>query len=321
MVNFPSSNKFSAYATQKAAEQLKAGHLVAFPTETVYGLGADATNENAVRRIYEVKGRPTDHPLIVHVSSIRAMNIWAREIPDYAMELAHAFWPGPMTLILKRKDIAKDFITGGQDSVGIRVPSHPIALELMTRFEALGGVGIAAPSANRFGQVSPTSASDVHEELGRFFHSEDLILEGGRSDVGIESTIIDTTGNFPIVLRPGAVTRNDIGRILSASDIAILCSDNEGIPLTLIQASQASLPIVSTNVGSVRDIVVANETGILTDMDSNSLIHAIDDLLSNPGKMARFGQSGKERAKALFSVQVMIKAHEKLYSQVIEKNH
>ena len=191
---------------QKAAEQLKAGHLVAFPTETVYGLGADASNEQAVKRIYEVKGRPTNHPLIIHVSSINGLEVWAQNIPDYAVILARAYWPGPMTLILNRKDIAKDFITGSQDSVGIRVPRDPIALELLSRFESLGGLGIAAPSANRFGQVSPTSSKDVQDEIGRYLSDNDLILEGGQSEIGIESTIIDCRNENPIILRPGAIT-------------------------------------------------------------------------------------------------------------------
>lgn len=191
---------------QKAAEQLKAGHLVAFPTETVYGLGADASNEEAVKRIYEVKGRPTNHPLIIHVSSINGLEVWAQNIPDYAVILARAYWPGPMTLILNRKDIAKDFITGSQDSVGIRVPRDPIALELLSRFESLGGLGIAAPSANRFGQVSPTSSKDVQDEIGRYLSDNDLILEGGQSEIGIESTIIDCRIENPIILRPGAIT-------------------------------------------------------------------------------------------------------------------
>jgi len=189
-----------------AAEQLMAGHLVAFPTETVYGLGADATNEEAVKKIYKVKGRPDNHPLIVHVSTMNAMHFWALDIPDYAIDLAHAFWPGPMTLILKRKDIAKDFITGSQDSVGIRVPSDPIALQLLTRFEALGGKGVAAPSANRFGQVSPTSPSDVVDEIGSYLSPGDLIFNGEHSDVGIESTIIDCQNLTPEILRPGAIT-------------------------------------------------------------------------------------------------------------------
>jgi L-threonylcarbamoyladenylate synthase len=196
----------TADTIREAAAALKAGHLVAFPTETVYGLGADARNPEAVKRIYEAKGRPSDHPLIVHISSVNQLEKWAREIPEYAIELARAFWPGPMTLILKRTDLAKDFITGGQDSVGIRIPSDPIALELLSCFESLGGFGVAAPSANRFGKVSPTSANDVDDEVGRYLAKSDLILDGGRSSVGIESTIIDARNYAPVVLRPGAVT-------------------------------------------------------------------------------------------------------------------
>ena len=164
---------------KKAAKALKDGHLVAFPTETVYGLGADATNEEAVSRIYSVKGRPKDHPLIVHISSINQLSNWARDIPECAIKLAKEFWPGPMTLILKRSDLAKDFITGGQDNVGLRIPNQPVALALLSEFESLGGLGIAAPSANRFGAVSPTSSNDVVDELGEYFQSEDLILNGG----------------------------------------------------------------------------------------------------------------------------------------------
>lgn len=204
----------SADAIHKAAEKLKSGHLVAFPTETVYGLGADATNEEAVKRVYEVKGRPNNHPLIVHVASINALETWTQDIPDYAIELARAFWPGPMTLILKRSELAKDFITGGQDSVGIRVPSDPVALELLSQFESLGGLGVAAPSANRFGQISPTSAHDVQAELGEFLSGNDLILEGGQSEVGIESTIIDCRNLIPTILRPGAVTKSMINSIV-----------------------------------------------------------------------------------------------------------
>ena len=215
MANSQFLSSCSADDIQKAAGQLKAGHLVAFPTETVYGLGADATNEKAVKRIYQVKGRPSNHPLIVHVSSINALAIWAEQIPEYAIELARKFWPGPMTLILKRSEVAKDFITGSQDSVGIRVPSDPIALALLTRFESLGGLGVAAPSANRFGQVSPTSSVDVAEELGEYLDGADLILDGGRSTVGLESTIVDCTNNSPRILRPGAVTRKQVETLLS----------------------------------------------------------------------------------------------------------
>jgi len=209
----------SAEAIQKAAELLKAGHLVAFPTETVYGLGADATNEEAVKRIYEVKGRPSNHPLIVHVSSINALEVWAQDISDYAIDLARRFWPGPMTLILKRSELAKDFITGSQDSVGIRVPSHPIALALLTKFETLGGLGVAAPSANRFGHVSSTSAQDVHVELGDYLSENDFILEGGKSEVGIESTIIDCRYAKPVILRPGSITVAMINSVVKIESI------------------------------------------------------------------------------------------------------
>jgi L-threonylcarbamoyladenylate synthase len=196
----------TASIIKDAALALKEGHLVAFPTETVYGLGADATNEKAVARIYEVKGRPTDHPLIVHVSSMELMDKWASKIPDYAINLARAFWPGPMTLILPRTELAKDFITGGQNNVGIRVPAHTVGIALLKEFEALGGEGIAAPSANRFGAVSPTSAAAVGVELTNYLTLNDQILDGGNCEVGIESTIIDCTNETPIILRPGAVT-------------------------------------------------------------------------------------------------------------------
>ena len=191
---------------KKAAKALKDGHLVAFPTETVYGLGADATNEQAVGRIYSVKGRPSDHPLIVHVSSIHQLDKWAVKIPEFAMKLATQFWPGPMTLVLKRSELAKNFITGNQDSVGVRVPNHVVASSLLSEFELLGGLGVVAPSANRFGAVSPTSASEVAEELGKALSVNDLVLDGGRSVIGIESTIIDCTKKTPNVLRPGFIS-------------------------------------------------------------------------------------------------------------------
>jgi len=200
----------TADAISKAAQSLKDGHLVAFPTETVYGLGADATNEKAVLRIYSVKGRPVGHPLIVHISSINKLDQWASDIPDYAIKLAREFWPGPMTLILPRTDLAKDFITGGQNNVGLRVPAQPVALALLRKFEDLGRQGVAAPSANRFGAVSPTTAEAVGEELGNFLDSKDSVIDGGACLVGIESTIIDCTGLEPVVLRPGAITEEMI---------------------------------------------------------------------------------------------------------------
>ncbi len=197
-----------------AAASLVAGNLVAFPTETVYGLGADASNKKAVARIYEAKGRPTDHPLIVHISSIDKLDKWAKDIPEYAIKLARSFWPGPMTLVLPKTDLAKDFITGGQTNVGIRVPGHTVALALLKEFEAQGGYGIAAPSANRFGKVSPTSAIDVKTELIDHLKSDDLILDGGASFVGLESTIINCTNTTPVILRPGAITAAMINDLL-----------------------------------------------------------------------------------------------------------
>jgi len=196
----------TASALSEAARALKAGNLVAFPTETVYGLGADATNQSAVAKIYKAKSRPSDHPLIVHISSMSNLDKWAKDIPEYAIKLARSFWPGPMSLILPRTDLARDFITGGQDKVGIRVPAHTVALSLLKEFEAQGGYGIAAPSANRFGKVSPTCAEDVKEELSRYLSPADLILDGGQSLVGLESTIINCTKSTPTILRPGAIT-------------------------------------------------------------------------------------------------------------------
>jgi len=189
------------------AQALKNGALIAFPTETVYGLGADASNEKAVARIYEVKGRPQDHPLILHIASIDDITYWAEDASDYAVALARGFWPGPMTLIFKRSDKAKDFVTGGQNTVGLRVPDHVLALELLQESKKIGVHAIAAPSANRFGHVSPTTAVAVQEEIGAYLSGQDLILDGGPAQVGLESTIIDCTGDAPKILRPGAITQ------------------------------------------------------------------------------------------------------------------
>ncbi len=198
---------------KSAAKSIKNGHLVSFPTETVYGLGADATSEKAVGKIYVAKGRPRNHPVIVHISSRKLLENWAREIPEYAIRLGNAYWPGPMTLILKRNSRALNFITGGQESVGLRVPNHQVALALTREFEKLGGFGIAAPSANRFGSVSPTTARAVEEELGKFFGSEDLILDDGQCEIGVESSIIDCTQVNPVLLRPGAITKEMIEEV------------------------------------------------------------------------------------------------------------
>lgn len=184
---------------RRAAEILKRGGLVGFPTETVYGLGADASSKEAVARLYAAKRRPADHPVIVHFANAETAFAWARDVPPAARKLAEKFWPGPLTLILKKSAQAGDLVSGGQDTIGLRVPSHPVAQELLRAF----GGGIAAPSANRFGQVSPTTAAHVREDLGA---DVDLVLDGGASAVGIESTIVDLSGAQPVLLRPGHIS-------------------------------------------------------------------------------------------------------------------
>jgi L-threonylcarbamoyladenylate synthase len=206
---------------ESAVEILKAGGLVAFPTETVYGLGADASNPNAVRRIFAAKGRPAAHPVIVHLASVAPLPRWAREVPPAAGALAERFWPGPLTMILKRAQGVIDDVTGGQDTVGLRVPSHPVAQALLTAF----GAGVAAPSANRFGRISPTTAQHVRDELG---DRVDLILDGGACQVGIESTIIDLSSGAPVLLRPGRITQGDIEALLGVP----VGSSVEGSPRT-----------------------------------------------------------------------------------------
>jgi L-threonylcarbamoyladenylate synthase len=217
-----------------AAEVLGAGGLVAFPTETVYGLGADACNAAAVARIYSVKGRPADHPLIVHVASMDGLGDWASDVPAYAIALARDYWPGPMTLVLRRSDLAGDFVTGGQDTVGVRVPNHPVALGLLEAFVRAGGKGVAAPSANRFGNVSPTNAQAVADELGDYLAVGDQILDGGACDVGVESTIIDCTGDTPKILRPGAIT---VEMIEQSTGLTVVGSDDVAVSEQVIRVS------------------------------------------------------------------------------------
>ena len=191
----------------RAVALLRQGELVALPTETVYGLGADALNPAAVAKIFAAKGRPSDHPLIVHLADAEQIVDWARDIPREAIALARAFWPGPLTLILKKEEGVPDIVTGGQDTVGLRVPNHPVALELLRAF----GGGVAAPSANRFGRISPTTAEHVRQELGE---RVPLILEGGACQVGLESTILDLSRDVPVILRPGAIGVDDIARVI-----------------------------------------------------------------------------------------------------------
>lgn len=213
-----SDNYSSDNAINEAVQALQAGRLVAFPTETVYGLGADASSSAALATLYKVKGRPTSHPVIVHVAAIEELSHWAVDIPDIAYELAERFWPGPMTLILKRAAHVLDQVTGGQDTVGIRIPGHPLALELLTRAGAL-----AAPSANRFGRLSPTSAEAVSLELAEYLgHDLALVLDGGPCQVGIESTIVSVVGSNSAaksvkILRPGMITFDQIMSVVGVS--------------------------------------------------------------------------------------------------------
>lgn len=198
---------------ERAAGLLRAGELVAFPTETVYGLGADATNPAAVAKIFATKGRPADHPLIVHIPDASHLEHWAREIPPEAQLLAEKFWPGALTLILKRQPTVPDCVTGGQDTVGLRVPNHPVALALLREF----GGGLAAPSANKFGRISPTTARHVQDDLG---DAVPLILDGGPCEVGIESTIVDLTGRRAVILRPGMISAHELGRVLGRNPLS-----------------------------------------------------------------------------------------------------
>jgi L-threonylcarbamoyladenylate synthase len=198
-------------AIESAADALRAGRLVAFPTETVYGLGADAANPDAVRAVFAAKGRPPDHPLIVHLPDASHLDAWARRVPDGARALADAFWPGPLTLILPRALRASDTVTGGEDSVGLRVPAHPVALALLAAFARRGGHGVAAPSANRYGHVSPTTAQHVADDLG---DRVALILDGGPCEVGIESTIVAFDDDRPMLMRPGGIGVDALARVL-----------------------------------------------------------------------------------------------------------
>ncbi len=207
----------TAEQIEKAAALLDAGELVAFPTETVYGLGADAESPEAIARIYAAKGRPANHPVIVHLAPDSDPGYWVRELPDAAHQLIDTFWPGPLTLILKRAPHIPAAVSGGQDSVGIRCPSHPVAQTLLRAFSAMrdGHGGVAGPSANRFGHVSPTTAQHVRDEFGATVH----VLDGGASKVGIESTILDLSRGFPALLRPGHVSAQEIAEVLGTAPL------------------------------------------------------------------------------------------------------
>jgi L-threonylcarbamoyladenylate synthase len=229
--------RLSQQELQDALEALRAGELVAFPTETVYGLGANANNPDAVRKIFRVKGRPSTHPVIVHIDHPRYLQRWVREMPPEAKKLAEAFWPGPLTLVAKRAPAVNDVITGGQDTVAIRVPSHPVAQQLLHAF----GGGIAAPSANKFGHVSPTRAEHVREEFG---DEVKHVLDGGECKVGLESTIIAVTGDVPRVLRPGSITLSQLRAVVPS----IQMGPNPNAPRVPGSTSRHYSPTTPVNV-------------------------------------------------------------------------
>ncbi len=238
----------------RAAQVLRAGGLVAFPTETVYGLGADATSSDAMRRLYAVKGRPADHPVIVHVARAELLDDLAVDVGDAARALARAWWPGPLTLVVRRRPgVVVDEATGGRDTVAVRVPAHPVARALL---DAFGG-GVAAPSANRFGKVSPTTAEHVHDDLGA---DVDLVLDGGRCEVGVESTIVDVIGESPILLRLGGVTQRDVERV-TARRVAVRTRGEIAAPGTLVShyAPNARVEVVDERLLDSRVAVLVGE--------------------------------------------------------------
>lgn len=235
-----------------AGKTLAGGGLVAFPTETVYGLGADATNRDAVSRVFSVKGRPHNHPLILHIESIDRLANWVSTVPSEATALGSVFWPGPLTLILPRGPATPLWVTGGQETVGIRVPGHPIALELIES----SGTAIAAPSANRFGRVSPTCAAHVAADLG---DDVDCIIDGGPCEVGLESTIVDLSGDCPRVLRPGAVSAEDIARTLGHTLDAGAASNTPRVPGNLPSHYAPKTPLLLANSAELESTARAAE--------------------------------------------------------------
>ena len=222
-LKFPMLDSITAVAIEKAAAHIRAGFLVAFPTETVYGLGADASNDTAVAKIFAAKGRPADHPLIVHIASASQVADYASSVPAFAQRLINAFWPGPLTVILPRKNGVATAAAGGQNSIGLRCPAHPLALEFLTACKELGVTGVAGPSANKFGRVSPTTAQHVAQEFEHVAGADLLVLDGGPCSVGIESSIVDCTRIRPVLLRPGVLTRKELSAacgqpVLSANE-------------------------------------------------------------------------------------------------------
>ena len=281
-----------------AVEVLRAGGLVALPTETVYGLGADAANDDAVRRVFAVKGRPADHPLIVHIGSAARLDDWATDIPAAARTLASALWPGPLTLLLHKAPDVSTVVTGGRPTIALRVPAHPVALAVLQAFDG----GIAAPSANRFGRVSPTTAAHVAADLG---DDVDLVLDGGPCDVGVESTIVDLTGEQPVVLRVGAVTSQDLASILGV-DVALDPSVDRAVAPTSAARAPGMLashyaPDARVHVVEEADVVAVLESLVAADDGPVGVLapRVLDDLPPSVVELEPAG-SPDEYAAALY---------------------
>lgn len=274
----------------EVTQALAAGKLCAIPTETVYGLAANALDESAVARVFAAKERPADHPLIVHVATAADVNEWITELPQWAIDLTDAVWPGPLTIVGPRTALASNAVTGNQDTVAVRVPSHPVAHDLLSQLKRTGVKGLVAPSANRFGHVSPTSAAHVLADLGEYLSAHgDLILDGGDCEVGLESTIVLATGRQPVILRPGAITEEDIQRITG------LAVSNE-----ITDAPRVSGALDSHYSPLAQVVLINNEVSI--DFDSNSGFLALAQI-ATPAGLVRLGspQTIEDFAHKLYS--------------------
>ena len=246
-----------------AARALAAGHVAVIPTETVYGLGAVADDATAVARVFAIKGRPVDHPLIAHVRDSHSATAWVRDVPDYATRLMESLWPGPLTLVLPRSNRAADYLTGGQDTVAVRVPGSPVAREVLRELAALTGdpaVAIAAPSANRFGRVSPTTAQHAIDELGELLLDGDVVLDAGPCVVGVESTIVDCTGDLPVILRPGKVTDK---QVIDVSGLKLGTQSKVRAPGTLASHYSPSTPVVITDEAGIHKLAADARVGVI----------------------------------------------------------
>ncbi|CAB4874271.1 unannotated protein [freshwater metagenome] len=280
----------SPAGVELAVATLAAGGLVVLPTETVYGLGADARSELAVARIFQVKGRPADHPVIVHVLGAGDLDTWAQEVPDYARALADRFWPGPLTLVLKRKASVGEIAAGGAPTIALRSPSHLVARAVIEQL----GSGVAAPSANRFGRVSPTTAQHAIDELGDVLLATDLVLDGGECSIGVESTIVDCTGSQPIVLRPGGVTESDISHIVSLAVQGISDADLEVRAPGTLAAHYAPTARVLLAEPVEADAVInaapSGEVGLLCLVDFEPTSERFVHRLVAPGNVDEYAQ-------------------------------